>query len=213
MKMKKLVCILILICVIIGVAFAQAKPAAPAPAPAPAKSAAASSDKANAIGLDLYQLIKGLNSTDKDNKFTSHIIFVGYERLISPHFSIGAALEMYFCSQERPSPLSTVDSNYFSIAAEGRYYPSSENLEKFFIGAALGFCQYEVDGKKKWADGGFSGLCTSVKIGYKLMFKNGIFLEPSMAYLEQNHRTVTTWKNSLSTPYDWNAGLRLGYAF
>ena len=97
--MKKIVCILALICVIMGAAYAQqnpatpapapAKPAAPAPAPAPAAAPAAASVKANAIGVDLFQLVKGFIASDSKNEISATVLVAGYERLLSPHYSIG----------------------------------------------------------------------------------------------------------------------------
>jgi hypothetical protein len=214
MKMKKFVCILILICVIMGAAFAQAKPATPAPAPTPAPAkpatpapapAAASSGKVNAIGVDLFQLVKGFIA--QEDEFSVFIIVAGYERLVSPHFTIGAALDMYFITSG--SGNTKVESKYFNAAAEGRYYPSSENFDKFFVGTTLGFSQLSVDGSTKPEKGGFSGLSTSLKMGYKVITAKGLYLEPSLAYVLQ--------KTSLGglglLPLGWNGGLRLGWVF
>jgi len=193
---------LILTCVIIGAAFAQAKPATPAPAPAPAKQA--SSAKVNAIGADAFQLVKGFIATDKDSDLSVNIIVASYERLISPHYSIGADLDMYFITSGKGN--AKIESTYFNIAAEGRYYPASENLEKFFIGTTLGFSKLKID--KPLADYGFSGLSTSLKIGYKVITQKGLFMEPSLAYVLQKS---SLYSNGI--PLGWNGGFRLGYAF
>jgi len=197
---KKVVCIMVLICVVLGAAFAQQKPAAPAPAPAPAKPAAAPA-KANAIGLDVFQLVRGAILSDDDIDLSVFIIASSYERLISPHFSVGAALDLGFIN--RGSGRAKVESKYFSIAGEGRYYPSSANFDKFFLGATLGYSQLEIDGSKK---AGFSGLNSSLKIGYKVLTEKGLFMEPSLSYLIE--------KGIISgISADWNVGLRLGWAF
>jgi hypothetical protein len=193
MKMKKLVCILVLICVIMGAAFAQAKPAAPAPA----KPAA--SGKINALGLDVFQLIGGVIATDNDVDRSVFIISAGYERLVSPHFSIGAVLDMAFINIG--SGNTKRENKYFNIAGEGRYYTSSENFDKFFLGATLGFSQYSIDGSTK---AGFTGLSTSLKMGYKVITQKGLYLEPALAYgLEKG----TGFNDG------WNCGLRLGWVF
>jgi len=203
--MKKFVCILILTCVIIGAGFAQAKPAAPAPAPAAAP--AASSDKVNAIGLDLYQLVKGFIA--KEDEFDVFVGVVGYERLLSPHYSLGGELDMYFITVGSGS--NKIDAKYFSIAAEGRYYPASVNLEKFFIGTTLGYSQFDLDGSTKPEKGGFTGLRTSLKVGYKVITEKGLFIEPSLAYVLQ--KTISGYAGGTGLPLGWNGGLRLGYAF
>jgi len=204
--MKKIVCILVLICVIMGAAFAQQKPATPAPAPAPAPAAApaASSAKANAVGLDVFQLVKGVIATDKDStpEVSVFIIVAGYERLVSPHFTLGAALDMYFIT--RGSGNTKVESKYFNAAAEGRYYPSSENFEKFFVGTTLGYSQLSIDGSTK---AGFTGLSTSLKMGYKVITAKGFFMEPSLAYVLQKGT------GGYGIPLGWNGGLRLGWVF
>ena len=212
--MKKIICILVLLCVVLGAAFAQQKPATPAPAPAkpaapaPAAAPAASSGKVNAIGLDLFQLVKGFIA--KEDEFEVFIIVAGYERLVSPHFSIGAALDMYFITSGSGS--SKIESKYFNIAAEGRYYPSSESFDKFFVGTTLGFSQLSVDGSTKSEKGGFSGLSTSLKMGYKVITAKGLFLEPSLAYVLQKE-SILGGSGLGGIPLGWNGGLRLGWAF
>jgi hypothetical protein len=191
MKMKKLVCILVLICVIVGMAFAQAKPAA-----APAKP----SGKLNALGLDVFQLIAGAIASDNDIDLSVFYICVGYERLIASHFSIGAALDLGFINVG--SGKTKVESKYFSIAGEGRYYPMSTNFEKFFLGATLGYSQLDVDGSTKPEKGGFSGLNTSLKIGYKVLTDKGLYLEPALAY-SMDEKSMG----------NWDCGLRLGLVF
>ena len=213
--MKKVICILVLICVFFGAAFAQQKPATPAPAPAPAKPAApapapaaapaASSTRANAIGADVFQLVKGFIASDKDTNFSVFAIVAGYERLITPHYSIGADAETYFIKSK--ILVNSIDSTYFSIALAGRYYPSSEGLDKFFIGTTLGYSQLSIDGSTKT---GFSGLSTSLKMGYKVITKSGLFLEPSLAYVLQK---TSTFSGTTGIPLGWNGGLRLGWAF
>jgi hypothetical protein len=200
MKMKKFVCILILICVVLGAAFAQAKPATPAPAPAPAKPAAAPA-KVNAIGLDVFQLVKGTIESDSDKDVSVFYIFVGYERHIAPHFSIGADLDMGFLTVKVLDK--KYESKYFSIAADGRYYPLSVNFDKLFLGATLGYSQLENDGSTKAENGGFTGLNASLKMGYKVLTEKGFYLEPTLAYAIDKR----------NTDGEWNCGLRLGWAF
>ena len=225
--MKRIVCIVVLACLVFSVAFAQQKQ----PAPAPAKPAAApepTTDKQNAFGVDLFQLVKGfIASSDDDTKLSVFIISAGYEKLVSSHFSIGVDVDMYFTTITFKIPniatggtdSKSIDSKYFSIAAEGRYYPSSQNFEKFFVGATLGYNMLEVDGKKKPENGGFEGLSTSLKIGYKIITKNNLFIEPSMSYVLSKSGGGEGAVGALfgiptiPTPNGWNGGVRLGLLF
>jgi hypothetical protein len=198
MKMKKIVCILVLACVIMGAAFAQQKPATPAEAPKELK---------NAVGVDLFQLLKGFIITDNDNDFSVFIISGGYERLVAPHFSFGVDFDLYVYKFD------SVDGNYLSVAAEGRYYPQSANFEKFFLGTTLGFNQLAIDGKTKPEEGGFSGLIVSLKAGYKLIVKDNMYLEPSFAYVLSKSSMTDFFGISMGTPLGWHGGLRLGLLF
>jgi hypothetical protein len=64
-----------------------------------------------------------------------------------------------------------------------------------------------IDGKTKPENGGFTSLIISLKTGYKVITKSGLYLEPSLAYVLS--------KNGMAypTPLGWNGGLRLGFAF
>jgi len=202
--MKKIVLVLILVCVIMGVAFAQAKPATPAPAtpakpatPAPAKPAAepAAKEKKNAIALDLFQLMKGIIIYDTNYTFIN--IYASYERLIVPHFSIGANLD-----------LGIINAFYLAIAAEGRYYPMS-NFDKLFLGTTIGFHIY--GGASYWGYGGSNGLNMSLKMGYKVTMGGLMYLEPSISYVLSND--VSSSFFSLGGDGGLTGGLRLGFTF
>jgi len=235
--MKRIVCILILVCIVMGAAFAQAKPATPAPSnpppatpakpanpppatpakpanPAPATpatgaaTAPATGAKANAFALDVFQLFNGFISSNDDKDTSFFAISVAYERLVAPHFSIGADLDLIF------GEMQTRDGIYFGISAEGRYYPMSENFEKLFIGTTLGYnsCEYKVAGVKFDL---FSGLFASLKLGYKVMLKN-VYLEPSISYCVSKATGMfgggsTTGESLL--PIGWRGGLRFGFVF
>jgi len=187
--MKKIVCIMALTCAIMGGAFAQQKPAEPVETP---------KEEINSAALDVFQLLKGFVASSED--FFGFNLSASYERLIAPHYSIGPDLDFYYAS------VNDTPTVYFSLAAEGRYYPVSANFEKFFLGATLGFNVLLVDGKAKAENGGFAGLITSLKAGYKLIASKNFFIEPSMSY-------VLSKSGSLSTPLGWQGGLRLGYIF
>jgi hypothetical protein len=211
--MKRIVCTVALTCVLIGAVFAQARPATPPAQPAkppaqPAKPAAApaaaTSEAKNALGLDLFQLFKGLIASDSDSDLSFFIVSAGYERLVAPHYSFGVDLDIYFIK------LGKTDGNYFSIAAEGRYYPMSENFEKLFVGVTLGYNQLSIDGKSKPENGGFSGLTTSLKVGYKII-ANKLYMEPSLAYVLS--KTSISSMFGVPTPLGWNGGFRLGFLF
>lgn len=201
--MKRILCVLVLTCVVMGAAFAQAKPATPAqPAPKPAAAAPASTEKINALALDTFQLFKGFIACDSDSDFMVFVFSAAYERQIAPHFSLGGDLDTYFMT------IGSLFGLYFGLAAEGRYYPVA-NFDKFFLGATFGFNVLSIDGKTKSAYGGFAGLTTSLKAGYKLLFPNkNIYLEPSMAYVLSKSSGF-----GAPTPLGWNGGLRFGYMF
>jgi len=184
--MKKIVCILVLTCAIMGGAFAQQKPAE------------TPKEGINSAALDVFQLLKGFVASS--DVFFGLNVSASYERLIAPHYSIGPDLDFYFAS------INDTPAIYFSIAAEGRYYPVSANFEKFFLGATLGFNVLAIDGKTKAESGGFAGLITSLKAGYKLIASKNLFIEPSMSY-------VLSKSGGLSTPLGWQGGLRIGYIF
>jgi hypothetical protein len=227
--MKKILCVLVLTCLVLSAAFAQQqKPATPAQPAQPAKPAkpaspppaAAKAEKLNnSLGLDLFQLFKGFIASDIDSKVSVFIISVGYEHLVAPHFSVGGDIDLYFMK------FYSVDSVYFGLAAEGRYYPMSTNFEKFFLGTTLGINSLSVKGKTKAENGGFFGLTTSLKAGYKLIFNKNMYLEPSMAYVLSKSGggggvnfnvgdvNIGFSVPKAPTPLGWNGGLRLGILF
>jgi len=176
-----------------------AKPATPAPATPAAEPAATT--KSNAVALDLFQLMRGIIASENDVNFIQFInISASYERLIVPHFSIGADLDLYFID------LGPLDSFYFAIAAEGRYYPMS-NFDKLFLGTTIGFHLYSVDGgAPNVGHGGFNGLTMSLKMGYKVTI-GILYLEPYIAYVLSKDELPSF---DLS---EWNGGLRLGFTF
>jgi hypothetical protein len=67
-----------------------------------------------------------------------------------------------------------------------------------------------IDGKTKPENGGFTGLIVSLKMGYKLVTKNGFYMEPSLAYVLSKSSIAG---DLIPTPLGWNGGLRLGFAF
>jgi len=220
--MKKILCVLVLACLVLGAAFAQqqkpATPAQPAKPATPPPAAAPAGEFKNSIGLDLFQLFKGFIATDTGSKVSVFIISAGYENLVAPHFSVGADLDFYLMK------FNSVDSLYFGLAAEGRYYPMSANFEKFFLGTTIGINALSIKGKVKPEDGGFFGLTTSLKAGYKLIINKNMYLEPSLAYVLSKSGGGSVNVNigdvdigfsipSAPTPLGWNGGLRLGILF
>jgi hypothetical protein len=175
--MKKFVCIMVLACLVLSAAFAQ---------------------KAS-FGVDIFQLLKGVIGSDSDSDTSIFITSVGYESLIAPHFSFGIDGDVHFIKVEK------IDCLYFGVAAAGRYYPMSAGIDKFFIGTSVGFNSFSVDGKTKPENGGFQGLFTSLKVGYKIVTK-GFYIEPSMSYVLSKIGIYTP-------PLGWNGGLRIGLLF
>ena len=117
----------------------------------------------------------------------------------APHFSVGAGLDMHF------GKLYDIDTFYFALAAQGRYYPLSEKSEKIFLGASLGFNSLTNDGDTDY--GGFVGLTTSLSAGYKLMLFRKLSVEPSMSFF------LSKIGVSPVTPLGWQGGLKIGITF
>jgi hypothetical protein len=84
-------------------------------------------EEKNSAALDVFQLLKGFVASSED--FFGICVSGAYKRLIAPHFSIGPDLDLHYAS------IDGTPAFYFSLAAEGRYYPMSANFEKFFLGA------------------------------------------------------------------------------
>jgi len=182
-------CAAVLALVCAGTAFTQAKPAAAAPAAA---------EKKNAISFsDTMPLFKGFIASDSDADTFYFYLSPAYERLIAPHFTIGGELDTCFGS------VYDVGYFYLSMAFVGRYYAMSEKMEKFYLGANLGFNMEMIDGK---TDYGFVGLLIGLEAGYKLLLGKTFFIEPSMAY-------VYSKSGSGPTPLGWQGGLRIGIEF
>jgi len=176
-----------------GAAFAQQKaPAAPA-------AAAKAPPVSNAFGVDVFQLFKGIIAADKD--VTNIFLSAGYEHLVASHLSFGADLDFHLMMFD------DINAFYFSLAAEGRYYPSAD-FDKLFVGTTLGFNVMSVDGETKPENGGFMGLVTSLKMGYKAVLTKSFYMEPSLSYVLSKSSMF-----GLPTPQGWQGGLRLGFVF
>ena len=160
----------------------------------------------NALSLDLFPLFKGFIATDNDSNTSFFCVSAAYERVIVPHYSIGVELDLY------PGKLDELDYMYFGLAGTFRFYPMSENMEKFFMGVNLGFNSLSIDGRTKAEEGGFSGLLIGLKAGYKLLMGKAFFFEPSMAYVYSKTSILSLFGASV-TPLGWQAGLRIGFIF
>jgi len=180
--------------------FAQEKSASEA------AGAADPGEKKNAITLDAMSLFKGFVASDSDSDAFFFCAALAYERLVAPHFTIGAEIDLY------PGKVHNVDYMYFSLLAAGRYYPMSEYMEKFFIGANLGFSSQSINGSSDSADGGFVGLRIGLRAGYKLMFGQMFFVEPSMSYTYEK-TSLASFFGSTPQNNGWQGGLRLGVSF
>jgi len=195
--MKKLNCLLVLALVCTGLVFAQEQTEEIIDTESVMRN--------NAVTLDSMPLFKGFIAIDNNTDTFFICISLGYERLIFPHFSVGAEVDLY--------PGKFYDNNYmyFALAAAARYYPLSEYMEKFFFGALLGFNLQSIDGKIDADDGGFSGLLAGLRAGYKLPITNMFFIEPSMSYTYSK----TNFEFLGLTPHNfgWQASLRAGISF
>jgi hypothetical protein len=157
--------------------------------------------KTIAVGVDTMPLFKGFIWADSDADKSLAALAPSFEYVVVPHFSIGAAVDLYF------GELAKVDIFYFGLAVHGRWYPLSVGLDKLFLDAGLGFNSYAVDGETDSEAGGFKGLTVGLKAGWKLMMGRTFFMEPSMAYVYAKTR------GSVPTPLGWQAGLSIGVAF
>jgi len=215
--MKKLVILLVLALVVAGGIFAQEQAGESAEAAAPGV-------KKNAITLDTIPLFRGFIASDSDVNTSFFCVAAAYERLVAPHFSFGAEVDLY------PGKVYDVDYLYFSMAAAGRFYSMSEYMEKFFIGASLGFNSQSIDGKSSAKYGGFTGLLIGLKAGYKLLFTERFFMEPSLSYTYSKTGPGSSGSSGssessglsdlfgffgMTAPLNngWGAGLRIGISF
>ena len=188
---KQWLCVIVLALLCAGTAFAQAAPAA---------KEEASGEKKNAISfIDLMPLFKGMLMSDSDaDQLYLCFLTPRYERLIAPHVTVGGEVDLFFGRVAKDFPYM-----YFSMAFVGRYYPVAPSMEKFYVGAILGFNAQAIDGKTGKDYGGFAGLFIGVEAGYRAMFGKAFFVEPSIAYIYAKN-------NGLPSPLGWQPGLRIG---
>jgi hypothetical protein len=202
MKTRQMVCgifaVLLLVCAGAGVFAQEKKPEAEAET---AAEPAAPGVRKNAITLDTISLFKGFIASDNDSDTFFFCMALAYERLVAPHFTFGVDLDLY------PGQIFDVDYVYFGLTAAGRFYPMSEYMEKFFIGANLGFNTQAIDGKSKPEYGGFTGLTIGLKAGYKLLFTDMFFAEPSLSY---TYSKSGEFGGSAPLNLGWQGGLRIG---
>jgi hypothetical protein len=156
-----------------------------------------------AISLDVFPLVKGIDWSDSDRDNSMFALAPNFEYLMRPHFSVGGAMDLYF------GEASNVSILYFGLVAHGRYYFQSAGFDKFFIDAGLGFNMFSLDGEFGSSKGGFMGLVSSLKAGYKLMFGAKFFAEPSMAFVYAKTASAVT----IPTPLGWQPGLNIGITF
>jgi hypothetical protein len=203
---KKIVLGLLILAAITGFLGAEEAKAPAEAAPAPAEKKAASKESKGAISLDLFPLAKGIIWTDNDKDISLFALAPVFELVVHPHFTIGAALDMYFGEYAK------VDIFYFGLAAHGRWYPLSTGLDKLFIDAGLGFNVFAYDGETDPDKNGMSGVTMSLKAGYKLKFTPSFFLEPSMSYVYAK-KPGGGLIDDPPSPYDWEPGLNIGVTF
>jgi hypothetical protein len=151
----------------------------------------------NAASLDIAPLARGIVVSDSDDDTAIFGLGAEYERLIAPHFSVGARLDFY------AGTIFDEAGVYFGLAAQGRWYPLSEELEKLSIGASLGFETLTSDDD----DAEYGGLTFGLDAGWKLFIKDKFYIEPSLGYL------YTKGSQYGYFPSEWQIGLNLGLAF
>jgi hypothetical protein len=191
--MKKLNCLLILALVCTGLVFTQEQ------------TDTESVTRKNAITLDLLTLFKGFIASDSNTDTIFGCMAFGYERLISPHFSVGAEVDLY------PGTLNNKSFMFFGFAAAARYYPMSSDMDKFFFGALLGFNLLSTEGKIEVDNGDFTGMFAGLRAGYKLHLTNMFFIEPSMSYTYS--KTNFEYMGLIPHNFGWQASLRAGISF
>ena len=141
----------------------------------------------NAVSLDVYPAIVGIDQSG--NGLLRVNVGAGFEHAMSRNLSIGADLDFYLSSWTNYSQV------FFGLIGKGRYYPASQALEGFFLGAGtgVGFSKVtNVDSKLN--------LIIEIEAGYKIMFSS-LFVEPSIAYSYGR-----MWGS-------WKPGLRAGFCF
>ena len=153
-----------------------------------------------AVGADSMTLLNGIVWSDGDQKNSLFALSPSFEYLLLPNFSVGAMMDLWF------GKASDTDIFYFGLAAQGRWYPLSEGLDKLFVGTLLGFNVFSYNGETNSKAGGMAGLVTGLKAGWKLMF-GSLFVEPSMAFV------YTKIATALLTVPGWQAGLTIGAVF
>jgi hypothetical protein len=166
-----------------------------------AVSAQASGAKMS-VSLDTMPLFKGFIWADSDAKNSLFALSPSFEYRVAPHFSIGGTLDLWF------GKAFDFDIFYLGIIGQGRWYPLSTGIDKLFLEAAIGFNRFAVEGEADAEDGGFTGLITGLKAGWKILFGSTFFVEPSMAYVYSKVNGA-----DVPTPLGWQAGLRIGAAF
>jgi len=215
--MRKVFCVLLLVCAGAGVVFAQEE--------ANTGAAAASGSKLNAISMDTMPLFKGFVASGDGSVF--FCMAFAYERQILSHFTVGAEIHLYPGQIENeieiPHPYSyiltayrgqtikvkdDVPYFYFAMAANARFYPMSDYMEKFFVGANIGFNIQSLDSSAKSEDGGFAGMTAGLSAGYKLLMGKMFFLEPAMSYTYSKSGQWTF--GGIPSSLGWQAGLRAG---
>jgi hypothetical protein len=101
------------------------------------------------------------------------------------------------------------DWNYLAFEFHGRYYPFGTSIGKLFAMVNLGYGVFWNNRPNE--DWTVHTLKISPKIGWKLLFRNGIFLEPIIGYgfpfvLNEN-------KSDLDISGGLGIGLNIGWAF
>jgi len=184
--MKKLYCLLVFSFACTGLVFSQ-------------------EGSKNAITLDLMTLLKGFIASDSNSDTAFGCMAFAYERMIFPHLSVGAEVDLY------PGTLNNKNFMFFGFAAAARYYPMSEYMKKFFFGTFLGINLLSTDGKIDVDNGDFTGMFAGLRAGYKLPVTNIFFIEPSMSY--SYSKTNFEYMGLIPHNFGWQASLRAGISF
>ncbi|GHV85555.1 hypothetical protein AGMMS50230_11630 [Spirochaetia bacterium] len=154
------------------------------------------------VAVNAVPLVKGFMVTN--DVISAFGIGLNGEIKIASNYSLGVRLDLFTGKQS--GSLGTASETYFGITANGRWYPLSETLEKFFMEAAFGF---NTDKIKNAPNAQFTGIVFGLKAGWKHMFENSkIFAEPGIGYVLSKSGAM-----SIPTPLGWQIAFNIGMVF
>jgi hypothetical protein len=163
----------------------------------------------HSVMIDTVPLFSGIIAGDSDMGLSCFGLVFVYEYNVKPHFSIGARFGF------STGDMDNINYSFVMLSAHGRWYPFSEKTEKLFLDVGLGFYNFDIDvtGFDKHTD-----LTFDLTIGYKLMFNDMFYLEPSLGYMLSDAEMLTSEGGMEGMAeglglYKWHIGLGMGLRF